>query len=315
MIFGTDTSSYQPIGTYDPGSFEIVNALDPTLPNKIARNRADGRPWGIYSWVFPGESGAYTVGRAINALNKVGGPAPLGLWWDYEQDGVEQWQLDECFVACDQQGMWSGYYANMWRPNHVGLLARPYWCCAYPWPNDGSFPGLERLPAGRDINIWQYSSTNGQLDLNVIIDEAWYTSLTGGAPQPQPPTPAPTIKECDMYVGWGTDDKGVMFTDKIDGGITVIPFGGEVSPYGFYQDGYNYATGNSVPFVLMTADEIAFSRMRNFQVRNPPCNTGPNVETMVSTVRGAILASPTGTSKTKHNHMDVAEAAIRSLYP
>lgn len=267
MIFGTDTSSYQPIGTYDPGAFEIINAEDRMLPDKVAINRDAGRPWGVYPWVYPGEHGQVTVNRALAALAKVGGgPAPLGIWFDYEQDDadgtVEPWQLDECFAACDATGMWSGYYSNTWRLDHRPYLARPFWCAGYPWPNDGSFPGWDKLPAGRDINIWQFTSTNGTLDQNVIVDEAWYASL--GA------SPKLTIKECDMYVGWGTDAAGTMFTEKLDGGISTLPFGGVVSAYGFYQDGYDYATKYGVPFVLLSADEIAFARLRNYQVQHPP---------------------------------------------
>ncbi len=182
VIFGTDSSAYQQIGTYDPASFEIVNALDPTLPQKVARNQADGRPWGIYSWVFPGEHGSYTVGRAINALSKTGAAlAPLGFWWDYEDNGVVQSQLDQAFATSDAEGYWSGYYGNDYRFDHSTLLNRPYWMAAYPNPNDGVWRDYQAT-ASRPVNLWQWTSTNGTLDQNVVIDEAWYGSLAGGTP-------------------------------------------------------------------------------------------------------------------------------------
>ncbi len=280
--FGVDTSLYQPLGSYDPGSFEIINALDPTLPQKVARNQAEGRPWGIYSWVFPGENGSYAVGRAIAALGKTGAAAaPLGFWWDYEDNGVVQSQLDQAFATSDAEGYYSGYYGNDYRFDHSTLLNRPYWMAAYPNPNDGVWQGWTPS-ASRPVQIWQWTSTNGTLDQNVVIDEAWYLSLAGGAP-----VPPETIKECDMYVGWGTDDKGVMFTDKIDGGITTVPFGGTISPYGFYQDGYDYADKYKVPFVLMSADEIAFARLRNWNERHPAAGGGSS---------GPLTVNLTGTA-------------------
>ncbi len=118
--------------------------------------------------------------------------------------------------------------------------------------------------------MWQMANIPSPLDgtdLNWILIPlaqvgAWGTSAPA-------PAPTPETEDDDMYVGWGTDSDGVMFTDKIDGGITTIPFSGTVSQYGFYQDGYDYATKYGVKFVLMSADEIAFARLRNWNERHP----------------------------------------------
>ncbi len=176
MIFGTDTSAYQAVGSYAPGAFEIINALDPTLPQKVSSER----PWGVYSWVFPGEDGAYTAARAFAAVNRAGSAPPLGLWWDYEDNGVVQSQLDQAFAASDREGFWSGYYSNEWRVDHSTLLTRPFWLAAYPDPNDGVWRDGYSANSRRPVNIWQWTSSNGTLDQNVIIDEAWYQSI--GAP-------------------------------------------------------------------------------------------------------------------------------------
>src|SRR3954452_3553024 len=101
-ILGTDTSSYQPMGSYDPGEFEIINCQDPELAAKAARNAADGRPWSIYVWVYAGQSGASLVDR-LEAAHRDAGTRPTLLdgWWDYEDAGVEQWQLDDAFAEAD----------------------------------------------------------------------------------------------------------------------------------------------------------------------------------------------------------------------
>ncbi len=211
-IFGTDTSLYQAPGTYSPGSFEIINALDPTLPTKVERNRAENRPWGIYSWVFPGEHGSYTVGRAINAASKVGGSGPLGFWWDYEDNGVVQSQLDEAFATSDAEGYYSGYYGNDYRFDHSTLLSRPYWMAAYPNPNDGVWRDYQAT-ASRPVQIWQWTSTNGTLDQNVIVDEAWFQSLVGGSPPPVVP-----VEE--------EDDMAVLITSDPDQGSDTILYTG-----------------------------------------------------------------------------------------
>jgi hypothetical protein len=225
-LFGTDTSSYQPFGTYDPGGYEIINVLDPTLPDKVTRNRNDRRPWGVYSWVFPGEHGSYPVGRALNALAKVGGGnPPLGTWWDFEdgQDSGEQWQLEQAFRTADANGIWSGYYSNDWRVDHPALYQavgwRPYWMAAYPAPNDGNWRNYTAVSA-RDIQIWQWSSTDGRLDLNAVWDEPWYNSVIGGSgPSPQPPKKK--IREGDsvLYITGNIIEEGRPDAGKV---LTVM---------------------------------------------------------------------------------------------
>ncbi len=119
-----------------------------------------------------------------------------------------------------------------------------------------------------------------------------------------------------------------MFTDKIDGGITTIPFSGTVSQYGFYQDGYDYATKYGVKFVLMSADEIAFARLRNWNERHPapaPAPLDPTVieaavkqtiasheDDIVAAARQAIADSGRGTAAVRLAHEDAVEKALRT---
>lgn len=192
MTQGTDTSSYQPLGTYDPGQFEIINVRDSSLPAKVDRNVAEGRPWGVYSWIDTGEDGRYTCDRALQAIARAGhGNPPLLTWWDYEEAGVVDSQLQQAFAHADEAGIVSGYYANPFRATDALFWNRPYWLAQYPWPNDGSFPGWNRMAlTGNPVKIWQFSSTNGTLDVNMIADEVWYASLFSAAP----PTPTPPRK-------------------------------------------------------------------------------------------------------------------------
>lgn len=181
-IFGTDTAKYQALGTYDPGAFEIINAQDPTVAAKIARNKADRRPWGLYVWVYPGQSGASLVDVAASVIAWAGSP-DLGVWWDYEAAGVGEWQLQQAFAEADRRGIKSGYYSNAGTVNHGLFLDRPWWYAAYPDPNDGSFPGVAAMRNPRPVHIWQYTSGGG-LDRNVVVDEGWYSSFLGSTEGP-----------------------------------------------------------------------------------------------------------------------------------
>lgn len=203
MIFGTDTSKYQRDGTYDPGAFEIVNAEDPTMPTKVQREALNGRPAGLYVWVYPGEPGHSMVNRAQAALARAGAPCELGVWWDYEDRGVAQWQLADVFQAADAVGLWSGYYSNAGTVDHGPLMNRAWWLAAYPGANDGSFPGLGQMRAPRPVNIWQYSSSQGSLDRNVIVDDGWYSQKIG-ADMALSPEDLATLAQ------WHQDDRKVI---------------------------------------------------------------------------------------------------------
>lgn len=198
MIYGIDISSYQGPGVpgiEEPLSFVIINVRDPGLETKCKICRDElGIPWGGYSWIDPGVSQDSVAGWAADRVRAAGEP-PLGLWADYEQDGVDDWQLTQFRQRCDGIGIKSGYYANGWRPNHDLHRGWAFWQAAYPGRNDGSFPGFGNMPVYRDTQIWQYSSSGGFLDRNVIVDEAWFYSFVGGVVVPAPEPPAPTPKE------------------------------------------------------------------------------------------------------------------------
>lgn len=238
MIFGVDVSKYNAPGTYDPGSFEIFNIEDPGVGQKIDIAKAAGRPWGIYVWIYPGSNVAAFTQWAINSVRQWGEP-PLGVWADYEQDGVNLGQLDDFFRTADAMGMKSGYYGNDWRFGHGNYLNRPFWLAGYPGANDGSFPGMV-YGASRPVQIWQFTSSNGALDRNVVVDEGWWGTWGGSTAAAQKGDDKVAMyitKKSDQNIGiWVTDGvwKRHVYPDEwafaqfVSGGtVKVVPLSDE----------------------------------------------------------------------------------------
>lgn len=173
-----DLSRYQGIEAVQPQAV-IFNVDDPGFPDKVRRALDLGIPWDFYPWVHPGEDFSGHVARSWDrAAPLIDGRAPWA-WFDYEETGVEPWQLSAGFARTDEFGVSAGYYALASAPGiHDLFAARSYWCCQYPGGNDGTFPGLGRLLAPRPVQLWQFtSSANGPgpgLDISVVVDDAWY---------------------------------------------------------------------------------------------------------------------------------------------
>lgn len=178
--FGTDTSEYQAPGTYDPGAFELINAEDPTMPVKVARNRDERRPWGLYVWVYPDDDASTLVARAEAAIASAGGVPPLGVWWDDETEGDDPGTLVAAGNLLDAHGIGNGDYGSADTLSAPELAGRRAWVAQYPGDNDGDYPGDDQLEFGRPATIWQYSSTRGALDRDAIMDDAWYQDATNG---------------------------------------------------------------------------------------------------------------------------------------
>jgi GH25 family lysozyme M1 (1,4-beta-N-acetylmuramidase) len=178
-IFGIDISKYQDDSTIDSANYVILNIEDPGFARKARRADAQAKPWGPYCWIYPTDN-AYA--RALFTASKaraVGvGEPPLGCWADYEDNGVYHAQLVSWFQALDATGMRGGYYTNDWRVDHAALIrdvgTRWYWVAGYPGGNDGSWPGWNQLRTSRPAQLWQYSSSNGSLDRNVVVDLSWW---------------------------------------------------------------------------------------------------------------------------------------------
>lgn len=197
-IFGVDTARYQPLGTYDRRDFEVVNFEDPQLVQKIADCIAAGKPWGVYLWIYPEHNVFVDAAHMVDAVRALGhGDPPGGYWFDYEDPGVgptgqpiNPGQLHDGFAALDAKNARGGYYSGPHALDHGGFLDRSWWNAAYP-TGDVDFPGYGSLWASsrpRPMDLWQYTSGGG-LDRDVVVDDAWWTDLTHGAPTPTPDPP------------------------------------------------------------------------------------------------------------------------------
>lgn len=181
-IHGVDVSRYQDLEDINGWSFAIINVEDPGLATKIAYCRALGIPWGLYTWIYPGR-GRSDMNRALVKGVQFGEP-PLGYWLDYEQAGVTPADLDAALDTAAEQGALArtGVYTYLHMIAGVAehLRDRPLWIAYYPGANDGTYPsGQGGNAQAWGAVLWQYSS-GGNLDRNVVIDEAWYRSFVSG---------------------------------------------------------------------------------------------------------------------------------------
>lgn len=186
-IFGHDVSSYQgpglpPLTHGRLLEFTILNVKDPGFGAKAREARDRGLPWGAYSWVYAGADQRTNARLCVVAVEQAGldpHDVPLGYWADYEDVGIVDSQLDTWFAACDELGVRGGYYANPGRADDHRFAARPFWMAQYPWPNDGSYRPANMTDPGVSVQLWQFTSTVGTLDQNVVVDEAWWHAWVG----------------------------------------------------------------------------------------------------------------------------------------
>jgi hypothetical protein len=267
VIFGTDTSRYQRPGTYHPGEHEVINAEDPTLPAKVARNVAEGRPWGVYLWVYPGQP--VPVARRVVEIRSLGyGDPPMGYWWDYEEAGVEPWQLVDAFARADELGVRSGYYCNNHVVDHAAFLSRPFWLAQYPRANDGTFPGFATMRASRPVHLWQFTSTSGTLDQNVVVDHEWWDSWVGLSVK---------RKRGGMTIVLLRDSGGGFVHEEL-WTVTGIPLDGAdelAGPFGFGQKASTWIS-NGAQAVVCTPEQFdAIVRQLQELAKGKPKNGKP----------------------------------------
>ncbi len=196
MGFIADLSRYDPIEAVDLYDGVILNVEDPGFAAKRDRAVANGKPWGVYSWVYPG-GGVGAVDRAL-----VGRGSPLGMWLDYEQGGVAPSDLTAAYGRADQLGVKVGVYTYLYILDSVaGTLGdHPLWLAYYPGQNDGSYvPSMSDQARARGAILHQFTSSNGTRDLNVVVDEARWAAWTGATPAPAP-GPVTNEESIDMYI-------------------------------------------------------------------------------------------------------------------
>lgn len=225
MIFGTDVSKFQTKEAILGYPFTILNVEDPTFAEKAQFAIDNGIVWDIYKWIYPpgatdgsgrplrdAGNGAesFAIARELVDQANFPGRAP-GYWADYEQGGVEARQVGEWFGAADQAGVQSGLYTYLFVLNAQGNHApdRPLWLAYYPSPNDGSYdPSMSNDARAQGAKLYQFTSTHDTLDVNVVIDEAWWAGWAGGS------TPGPVngvrwpLEEVRINSPYGPRDGG-----------------------------------------------------------------------------------------------------------
>lgn len=231
---GVDVSAWQ--GHLDRGFFSrwrfaIARAHsgfgdDVVFLENTAALVASGTPWGVYGYMVAQRDRSWQATRVVELTRSLGfGDPPLGYWCDAEELSDETDAILEYTGALLTTGApIVGYYTNDWRADHSRLGHLPYWLAGYPWPNDGRLSPLgwtRRAP-----QLWQFTSTSGDLDQNVVIDEAWYAAHATATPAPPPPEPIKEVLDV-LTVGHGLGKLALT-----DGGIVLADW--TEGPYGEY---------------------------------------------------------------------------------
>lgn len=212
MIFGTDISDYQPDEALVGRDFVIINVQARSLLAKVELAHSLGLRWSLYSWVYPNDNG-HALTRANGALELLAfhglTPSfPVQAWFDQEEAGTTAQDLERNLYNAVAQGIAHGVYTYLYYlPNVrwvIDAYQSPLWLAYYPGNNDGSYwPEMSDTARQQGAVMHQFTSTNGTLDVNVVLDEAWYhAGVTPPGPSPGPaPAPSPKPKDEDMLVG------------------------------------------------------------------------------------------------------------------
>lgn len=197
MARGVDISKFQPASAMDSSDFVILNVEDPGFAEKARHANGLGIPWDIYKWIYPpgatdeggrpipdAGNGAASFAIAKDLVDRANVPGrEPGYWADYEHGGVTANQVREWFAAADAAHVKVGWYTYLDILNAEGNHApeRPLWLAYYPDPNDGSFqPSMSDTARACRARIHQFTSTNDTLDVNIVLDTAWWDQWTGG---------------------------------------------------------------------------------------------------------------------------------------
>jgi len=273
---GVDLSRYDSAYTTDTSAlddprvrFAILNIDDPGCSAKAARADELGIPWALYSWLYAG-NGPESVTRLeamadLLELDGIGRP-PKGGFVDFEANGVSAGDLRHARETPCRDPL--GAYTYLYLLTTLPGLADEWWAWSgrwiayYPGDNGGGYP------AGRDGDarawgsmLWQFTSSDGTRDRDVIIDPAaWAEWGTPTAPPPDPTPPSrkkvPTMfvthviatNTCDLWSEtpvkldtWQNDDSpnaygiGTKLAGYLAAGIPVVTY----ATVAEYQAAYN----------------------------------------------------------------------------
>jgi hypothetical protein len=220
MTRGVDISKFQSPSAMDGWDFVILNVEDPGFAEKARRAHELGIPWDIYKWIFPGASGSEMFARAHDLVNAVGLPGRQpGYWADYEESGVAAHQVGEWFAAADAAGVKVGWYTYLNVVNAEGNHApdRPLWLAYYPGTDDGSYqPSMSDDARARRATIHQFTTTSGTLDVNIVLDDTWWSEWTGDDDMTPDQVRAIVREEMDAWLNENAAPAGPRFVLLLD---------------------------------------------------------------------------------------------------
>lgn len=173
----------------------IFNVEDPQVLEKVRRWSGElDKPWHLYGWEYPG-GGSSAIPLIHDTADRLD-MTPKAGWVDYEQNGVTADDGWAAHAAADELGFPCGFYTYLYLLNSQAGLRDVWrafnlrWIAYYPGTNDGSYPAAAIDDAQQWGSVlWQYTSSNGTRDRNVVVDEARWATL-GAAPAPPPAPPA-----------------------------------------------------------------------------------------------------------------------------
>lgn len=201
MTRGFDLSRYDDAGpdgsdaVADPwADFVILNIEDPRCVRKVERAVSIRKPWALYSWLYAG-AGAASVHRLqafVDLLVLSGLPVPpKGGFVDFEANGVSTGDAAAARSVVPTIATPCGFYTYLYLLNSLPGLADEWarwggrWIAYYPWGDD-------RYPAGEigsaqfmQSMLWQFTSSGGSRDRNVVVDEAAWAAWGTGTPVSQ----------------------------------------------------------------------------------------------------------------------------------
>jgi len=207
MGYIADLSRYDPLEAVDsyPDGV-ILNVEDPGFGAKRDRANSRGVPWGTYSWVYPGQ-GPQAAQRAADA-----GVGPLGAWLDYEQQGVSPSDLQQALARGEQLGIRIGVYTYLYILDSVaGVLGEhPLWLAYYPG-GDTWQPSYSDTARARGALLHQFTSSNGDRDLSVVLDPARWSAWIGSTGDDEM-----TQEQLDTIGQWLKDTEGRIEQKLLD---------------------------------------------------------------------------------------------------
>lgn len=181
-IIGADLSRYDPLDAARQYPFVILNVEDPGMADKARFAHAAGVRIQLYSWVYPGDQGhSLTRSYAAEELLAAEGIHVDHHWLDYEQSGCMPQDLRNAGARVDARWAPVGTYTYLYLlPSVRDALVGPLWLAYYPTDSGAYWPAQSDAARGNGAVMHQFTSTGGTRDLNAVLDEDWFHSLSQG---------------------------------------------------------------------------------------------------------------------------------------